>query len=228
MSVEQQLEWSTGPLPSGRHGLPREYVVETQRMRLLAAGLEVAGTAGYGAMTVSAITRRAGVSRKTFYELFDDREACFLTIYDRVVACGLEGVRTAYASERSWPLRIRAALTWLAQALAERPHEARVALVEVYAAGAAALERRDATLAALVPLFAAAPAADGASALLPEAAVGAVAEVLYARVLRGQARELPALVPDLLYCALAPFLGSAKAAKVALGGPPPRRRPPRS
>lgn len=228
MSQEQQLEWSAGPLPSGRHGLSREYVRETQRIRLLGAALEVAGTVGYAAMTVSAVTRRAGVSRKSFYELFDDREACFLAVYDRVVACGLDGVRAAYEGARGWPEQVRAALTWLLDRLGERPHEARVVFVEVYAAGETALERRDATLARLAPLFrpgAETPAGrDVDSELLPEAVVGALAEVIYTRVLRGRTRELPELLPDLLYCAYAPFVGPKRAATLAARPAAPRRR----
>jgi AcrR family transcriptional regulator len=220
VSVEQQLEWSAGPLPSGRHGLSRAYVSETQRTRLLGAALEVAGTASYRAMTVSAITRRAGISRKTFYELFEDREACFLAVYDRIAACGIAGMRRAAEPQRSWPEQVRAALQWLLEELAARPHEARVAFVEVFAAGSTALERRDATLAQIAPLFA--PGEVGASALAPELVVGGLAEVLYTRVLRGRTRELPALLPDLLYCALAPFLGPGAAAKLA--PTPPRRR----
>jgi AcrR family transcriptional regulator len=228
VSVEEQVEWSAGPLPSGRHGLSREYVLAAQRTRLLGAALDVAGTAGYAAMSVSAVTRRAGVSRKTFYELFEDREACFLAVYDRLVACALEGIRAAYDGERAWPERVRAMLTRLLGMLSERPHEARVAFVEVYAAGAAALARRDATLAQVAPLFdpdaKSVPDRRARSPLLPEAVVGALAEVIYARVLRGQTRELPALLPDLQFCALAPFLGPTAAAQLAGTASASRRR----
>src|SRR5882724_3806888 len=64
-------------LPSGRHGLAREAVVASQRGRLLDAMAEVVAEKGYQATTVADVVERAGVSRRTFYEQFPDREACF-------------------------------------------------------------------------------------------------------------------------------------------------------
>ena len=65
-------------LPSGRHGLPRAYVVRSQRERLLEAMVRVAAAKGYEATTVTDVIEVAGVSRATFYEMFDDKAACFL------------------------------------------------------------------------------------------------------------------------------------------------------
>jgi len=62
----QDVDVPLAPLPSGRHGLPREEVIRSQRIRLLRAAVEVAGHDGYAAMTVSAVIARASVSRKTF------------------------------------------------------------------------------------------------------------------------------------------------------------------
>jgi Bacterial regulatory proteins, tetR family len=73
-------------LPSGRHTLPRERVVRSQRDRLLDAMAEICASDGYGAATVAAIVARAGVSRKTFSEQFTDREACLLAAYDAILA----------------------------------------------------------------------------------------------------------------------------------------------
>jgi AcrR family transcriptional regulator len=227
-TAEPQLEWSAGPLPSGRHGLSREYVLASQRTRLLGAAIQVAGTDGYAAMTVSAVTQRAGISRKTFYELFSDREDCFLATYDHVLTCVLRGMRQAYDAQDAWPAQLRAALAWLLETLASRPHEARVAFVEAFAAGPKPMVRRARAMRELTPLlepgYAAAPASVAIPRLLPEATVGALQEVIAARVVEGRTRELPALLPDLLYCALAPFLGPVEAAALAAGKPAPRRR----
>ena len=70
------------PLPRGRHAAPREVVWESQRGRLLAAMAEVVASKGYGAVAVRDVIARAGVSRKTFYEHFDNKEECFLAAYD--------------------------------------------------------------------------------------------------------------------------------------------------
>src|SRR5438105_1831196 len=69
-------------LPSGRHGLTREAVVASQRSRLIDAMAQVVAERGYPATTVADVVERAGVSRRTFYEQFADKEACFLAAYD--------------------------------------------------------------------------------------------------------------------------------------------------
>jgi AcrR family transcriptional regulator len=217
------MEWTPGQLPSGRHGLSREYVAKSQRSRLLAAAVLIAGEDGYAGMTVSAVIRRAGVSRKTFYEFFQDREACFLAAFDGVLAEALKGVRDAYASTEAWPDRLRAVLDTSLDALAAHPREARLGFVEVLAAGPRALERRDAALREfmqfLEPGFDAAPAGTPVPQLMPEAIVGALYEIIYARVLHDRVAELPALLPELLFCALAPFVGPASAAEHAQSAP---------
>src|SRR5262249_28796564 len=83
-------------LPAGRHKLPREFVVRSQRDRLLDAMAQACAAEGYGRATVAAVIARAGVSRKTFYEQFSDREDCFLAAYDAIVSQFIERVIAAY------------------------------------------------------------------------------------------------------------------------------------
>lgn len=230
----QHVEATAAPLPSGRHGLSREYVLATQRARLVAAAIRVAGTDGYAAMTVSAVIARAGVSRKTFYELFADREACFLAALDDVLGQARAGAREASAEvgqpavEEVWAERLRRMLGWGLAALAANPHAARVAFVEVLAAGPRAIERRDAALGELArliePGYKAAPARVKIPRLMPEAIAGALYEIARARVADGRVAQLPGLLPDLLYCALAPFLGPAVAAQLSSKKTPVPRR----
>ncbi len=205
------------PLPSGRHGLPREYVVRSQRLRLLRAAVAIAGTDGYAAMTVTTVIGRAGVSRKTFYEQFADREHCFLAAYELVAERALDGIRRAFAREDAWPDRLRAALQWALDALAEHPHEARVAFAEVLGAGPRALAQRDRALdelqRLLVPGLDAAPPDVAVPASMPQATAGALFELIGRRVRAGEGDRLPALLPDLLFCALAPFVGPSQATR---------------
>lgn len=226
MDEEDELTWLLAPLPSGRHGLPREHVVRSQRARLLCAAVAVAGTDGYAAMTVSAVLARANVSRKTFYEQFADREHCFLAAYEHVVEHALAGARAAFAIEAPWPERLRAALGWGLQALAAHEPEARVVFVEVLAAGPRALELRDRTLRELTPLFApgfdAAPAGAAIPPSMPQAVAGAFCELIGSEIRHGGAARLPLLLPDLLFCALAPFLGPEAASHARAPVPPVR------
>jgi AcrR family transcriptional regulator len=214
------------PLPSGRHHLSREQVVRSQRIRLLNAAIAVAGTDGYAAMTVSAVIGRANVSRKTFYEQFADREHCFLAAYAAIAERALAGARRAYEVEAPWPERLHAALAWTLAALADRPAEARVAFVEVLAAGPQALDARDRTVreaaALLAPGFGAAPAGTAIPPSTPTAILGGLSALIAHEIRHGAVARLPELLPDLLFCALAPFVGPGAAAELVASAPAPR------
>ncbi len=217
------MDWTPAQLPSGRHGLSREYVVNSQRSRLLGAAVLIAGAEGYAGMTVSAVIARAGVSRKTFYEFFQDREDIFLATFDQLVDRALDGARDAYENGGdSWPEQLRALLQSGLEALARSPHEARLGFVEVLAAGPRALQRRDAALREFAQFLAPGyEAADGdVPELMPEAIVGAVYEIVYARVLQAATADLPQLLPQLMYVALAPFLGPTAARELTTSAAP--------
>jgi AcrR family transcriptional regulator len=203
-------------LPRGRHGLPRSVVVENQRGRIFEALAAVCAAKGYAEVTVRDITEHAGVSRHTFYELFSDKEQCFLATYDGVVHRLLDRVSAAYYSgDRSWPERISAAVRALVQSCADDPNLARLTMVEVLSAGPQALACRDAALRRFAVFFepgrVALPADMESQQLLAQGVIGGLYEALYAQILDGQTERLPELLPDLVYCVLVPYLGHAPA-----------------
>jgi AcrR family transcriptional regulator len=199
-------------LPRGRHGLTRAFVVENQRGRIFESLAVVSAAKGYVEVTVQDIIDDAGVSRRTFYDLFVDKEGCFLAAYDAIVERLFDEVDRAYrAGERSWPERIAAALHALVHSYAGEPQLARLAMVDVLAAGPRALERRDLTLRRFAIFFEEArlrlPAEMELKELLAQAVVGGLYETLYGYIVDGQGAKLPELMPDLLYCAVVPYLG---------------------
>jgi len=204
-------------LPRGRHGLPREFVVSSQRERLLDAASRAVSEVGYPALTVAAILQRAGVSRKTFYEHFADKEECFLAAYDVVTEGLLRGVSEAYERPGTWRERVRAGLAEFLRLLAAEPAFARMCIVEVLAAGPRALQRRDAAMRMFTVFFDAGlsemPAGVRPPGLLSEAVVGAIYEIVYARIRQGETTSLPDLLDDLMYVALAPYLGIGEAVR---------------
>jgi AcrR family transcriptional regulator len=131
-------------LPSGRHGLAREAVAASQRGRLLDAMAQMVAEKGYAATTVADVVERAGVSRRTFYEQFADKEACFLAAYDVGLAVVLGRIRDAVEArlEVGWRERARAGVEAFLALLASEPAFARALQVEILTAGPAALERR--------------------------------------------------------------------------------------
>jgi AcrR family transcriptional regulator len=142
---------SNRALPRGPHGLSREEVEVSQRARLLQAATDAVAELGYVKTTVADILGRAGVSRATFYQLFRDKEDCFQAAYRAnadlvaaVMAAELDQVRAS--GERDPLARLDRVLGVYLSALRGAPALARVFLVEVYAAGPAAIEQRRASL----------------------------------------------------------------------------------
>ena len=131
-------------LPSGRHRLTRQAVVASQRGRLLDAAVQVIADQGYATTTVADIVARAGVSRRTFYEQFPDKEACFLAAYDVGVELVLGRLRDVVeaAPEAGWRERARATVATFLEVLSGEPAFATALHIETFAAGPAALKRR--------------------------------------------------------------------------------------
>lgn len=210
------------PLPRGRHRLPRAFVVSNQRERMLDSMAEMVSAKGYARVTVTDVTTHAGVSRRTFYDQFADKEACFLAAFAAIAEQLLRISRLAREAAEaagqdapgSWPDGLRRALGACLGLLAAEPAFARMMIIEVLSAGQAALQDRDALLDRLALLLQArAPAIGGPEddRRLARAVIGGVYETLYERVQAGEVDGLAELLPDLLYCVLVPYVGHTTA-----------------
>jgi AcrR family transcriptional regulator len=116
---------------------------DTQRARLLDAMIRVVAERGYAAASVTDVVRAAGVSRSTFYEQFTSKEACFLEAYRTGVDVLVEQVRAAVReAPDDWRAQLRAGIRAYVDALASEPVFARAYLLEIHAAGSAALDER--------------------------------------------------------------------------------------
>jgi AcrR family transcriptional regulator len=207
-----------GRLPTGRHGLSRSFVAQNQRDRILAAVADACSAKGYADMSVEDIIAAAGVSRRTFYEHFKNKEHAFLAAYDAVTAQLFHRVTGAVDAADTLPEKVRAGLAGFLGFLANEPAFAKMCIVDVLAAGPEAVARRDGAMRAFSQLItvnartvlgdSGPPAVD----LMAETVVGGIYEVVYARVLRGELEELPGLVADLVYAVLLPFAGPEQAA----------------
>jgi AcrR family transcriptional regulator len=182
-----------------------------QRARLTQAMLGSVAGKGYAATTVTDVVRGAGVSRATFYELFPDKEACFLAAYDELIAALLGIVEAEFAKPGSWTQRTRAALEALLANMAENPHGARVALKEALDAGPAAHARFREGMGLFVRFVEEGRELCPRSAELPpnvsRVVVGGVAAVIAEEVAAGNVARLNELLPELLYNVLAPIVG---------------------
>ena len=140
---ETTSELSIPLLRPGPSGLPRRQVTEIQRARILAAAVEVVEELGYAGMTVAQVIGRAKVSRKTFYDLFADRQDCFVAVLEETIARIARPMEEACAGEERWRERVRLGLARLLALLEEEPVLARICLIEAQGAGTKVLERRE-------------------------------------------------------------------------------------
>lgn len=213
-------------LPRGRHAAPRPVVREAQRARMLAGMVQGVAEKGYARVAVADVIERAGVSRKTFYEQFSNKDDCFLAAYDATVDELLATIDEALeALAPDWLAAHRAAVLAYLEALAASPEFARAFLIEVLGAGPEALSRR----AAVQERFAAQlrDVHRRARADIPEipevpahtfrAAVGAVNELVTAHVLERGAQTLPELAGAVLDVQLALLVGRQVAEELAAG-----------
>jgi AcrR family transcriptional regulator/DNA-binding MarR family transcriptional regulator len=214
----------------GRSDSRVEDLAGIQRARLLAAMTEVACERGEGNATVAHVVERAGVSRRTFYELFDSSEECFLATLEegitRVSRCVLDG----YDPEARWAARVRNALSALLEFFDAEPDVARVLVVESLGAGNRALERRRRALEQMIVAVEQGRTErkgnEEPPALTAEGVVGGVLAVIHARLLacprteEDEQRPLMELLNPLMGMIVLPYLGPA-AARRELSRPAP-------
>jgi len=206
------------PLPRGRHGLPREFVAQHQRERILAATAELLNEQGYDRTTVAGVAGAAGVSKSDFYAHFDSKDECFLSAYDGAVERTRTAVLGACRGAGGWAERVCAALSAVLTGLAAEPAEANLLLVEGLRAGPDVCGRFQAAVESFVPQLrdgAPSPAGMGRPPVATdEAIVGGIASLLGRRVLAGEADDLGKFFPELAEFALTPYLGVAEARRI--------------
>jgi AcrR family transcriptional regulator len=218
------------PLPRGPHGLERDVVLASQRGRMLSAMAEAVAANTYGGTTVADVVAGAGVSRKTFYEHFRDKEECFLAAFDAGVDLLLGAIASAQpaSGDETWIGLMRARVRAYLETLASQPAFARTFLLEVFAAGPRALERRAEVLRRFAKLFR--ELHDDARRQFPSlppvpepvyvAAVGAINELVSEFAREGRTSELPELESTLLYLQVALFAGRDTAVDLGLADSP--------
>lgn len=206
-------------LPAGRHGLPREFIVQNQRERIVTALVDTVAERGYNATTVANITKAASVSRRTFYEHFADKEACFLAAYEMVADHIAAAMRSAAESFEDWPQQVRAALATMLSFLAGEPELARLCMIEPIAAGGEIAARHRASMEGLVQILKAGRPGHSGERPLPEATeetlVGGVVSLIVREISAGRTEQLEALLPDLVELTLAPYVGTEEAERLA-------------
>lgn len=197
------------------NGLARARVGEIQRARIIAAMTELCGERGAANVTVAHVVARSGVSRRTFYETFEDGEACFLAAIDEALGRLTEQVLPAYERECRWRERIKATLVALLSFLEDESGMGHLLIVETLGAGPRIHERRNRVLARAILAVdegrTEGKKVKGLAPLTAEGVVGGVLSVLHTRLLDHRRGALLDLTGQLMGMIMLPYLGQAAA-----------------
>lgn len=182
--------------------MEREEVARNQRTRLYGGMIESVAQRGYHATTVAHVIALAGVSRRAFYELFANKEECFLSTYDIIVARARKRALDAWTGERGWANRLHASCKTLLDDVAEQPKGPRLVLVDALGVGPAVRERMQMSGLAFERLvagaFKAAPDGVGFPGLTARGIVGGVRHTVFTRMLERREGELLGLTDEVL------------------------------
>ncbi len=210
----------TGRLPS-----ERGQVYEMQRTRLLAAAIPAVERLGWSSVTVADISSQARVSRRTFYDLFENREECLLAMLEDTVARVEQELAGAGLGDVSWVERVRTGLWRILCFLDRDPVLARVCVVESACGTRRVLEARETLLARVAGVLdegrAQSARASQTPVLTAEGLAGAALAILYKRLLNGERAPLSDLHGELVGMIVQPYLGSPAASRERKRPAPP-------
>jgi AcrR family transcriptional regulator len=197
--------------------LPRGFVASNERERILMAVTEVVSMAGYDAATLEDIASRAGTTIETVAGYFPDKQSAFLAAYEEAVWQGIDRIMNAIAIPEGFVTRIWAAFEAFVGFVVAEPAVASMCIVDVFAAGAAGIERRNMTLkgmAALVQRIADESLPDGTPRppeLYLRVVLGGISDIFREYLAGGKIAQLPDAIPAMHYALVVPYVGPATA-----------------
>jgi AcrR family transcriptional regulator len=201
--------------PAGANALPGAHVAEIQRARLLAAAVRSVDELGYTHASVSDITQRSRVSRRTFYELFRNREECLAAALESAVERIRGELARAELDGLPWRERVRGGLWAILCFLDREPTLARFCVVQSSRGAQPILERREQLLGDLASVVdegrVEGVRKGDCPPLTAEGLIGAASSIVYARLLRGEREPLSDLQGELMGMIVLPYLGPAAA-----------------
>jgi AcrR family transcriptional regulator len=207
-------------LPRGKHGIPQELVIANQRERLLSAATAIIAEEGYSSLAVANVIERAGVSRGTFYKIFENKVDCVLAAQQRAIEGLIETILEAGTAERDWPTGVASAVGAALDFAVRFPGDTRLILASSHAPSEPRLSREGlAVHERLVELLRNGarhcPSARSPSEMTERAAVGAAMSIVDTGFAAGEVDDLPKLRPDLVQIILTPYLGGNEAKRIA-------------
>ena len=218
------------PSANPRASLPRE----AQRRRILSATIEVGSEHGPESATVTRVVALAGVSRRTFYDLFEDRSDCLRTVFEETVRRARDRAGAGYDPQARWVKRVRAGLRALLEFVEDEPELVRLCL-QIALGDSAVFNGRRETLDQLARLVDEGRMATRASrqptSLAAESVVGGALALICARLIAHDPRSFLELENPLMSMIVLPYLGPGAAQRelrrsLAPRAPAARKREP--
>jgi AcrR family transcriptional regulator len=201
-------DWVGGNLAWDRTATP----IGHDRQLLLTAVARLNMADGYTNLTVPAIRREAGVSRRSFDENFAGVADCFLAAVESRVGRIAEQAELEASQAGNWERCAARMIALLCAELAGNPELARLGFMDIFAPGRPGLELREKIVKRWARrLCQTAPSALAYGELTAEASVAASWSMARAEVVAGRAERLARLAPTMAFVVLAPAVGSAAA-----------------
>ncbi len=207
------------PLSRGRARRSTGSLAENRSLRIVFAAAETFQREGYPAASVAAVTRRAGVDGRVFYELFADKQDVLRAVHELCFQCTMSVTAGAFFAAREWPQQIWEAGRAFTQCLEQNPLLARASLLESHAGGAESAERFEDLIAGFTIFlqegYQYRPRGQdrAPSALALQAIAAASVELLYCQA-RSSTPQMAQTLPQLAYLSLAAFLGPVDAGEL--------------
>jgi len=219
MADSRSLSERLATMPPGRHLVPRDFVIQNQRERMLLATAELVAERGYQKTTIELIAKTARVALSTFYEQFSSKEECFLAAFDETMDAAAEVYDELLDPEQDWADQIASGLEITLEMITKEPARARLCIVEAQAAGGEALKRYQGMLEKLAPKLREGRIHNPRASRLPDelevAVVGGLAWLVHQRLLADRVDEIKSLLPEMLQVTLTPYVGEVEAGRAA-------------
>ena len=199
--------------------MPRDFVTQNQRERMLLATAELVAERGYQKTTIELIAKTARVALSTFYEQFSSKEECFLAAFDETIEAAAEVFGELLDPEQEWADQVASGLEIALEMVANEPARARLCIVEAQAAGGEALVRYQAMLERLAPKLREGRVHNPRASRLPDglevAIVGGLVWLVHQRLIADEEDGIKALLPEMLQVTLTPYVGEVEAGRAA-------------
>jgi AcrR family transcriptional regulator len=225
LPASERARQAEGRLPSGRHDLPRQFIVKNQRERIVDATAAIVAEKGLQGLTIPEIARRANVSHQTFYEMYPTKDDAFLGAQKIGLHQALGITGQAYEAQgEDWPMGVAAGIRALLDYLASEPAHAHLTVVDTFAASPLATEIRDTGMHAFTAYLQPGyhySSARSVPGIAPEAIAGGIWQALHNHIEHEPIEDIAGLAPQLVYVALAPFIGGKEAGRIARKRPAP-------